>query len=120
MCGIPCTATVLDFSYDGNFATIKQENVEEITDLAGKTRFNFSTGFLQDLLQGYEYTTVVNCLGGDANVTFTIQQTSSENLRNPLYFTIIFVSDNIVPIMLTLIFLTVVVSLLYFIIKDQK
>jgi len=119
MRGIPCKATVLEYSTDGNFATIKQENLEEFTDISGKARFNFNTGVIQDLLQGFEYTTVVNCLGADANIVFEIVQTDDTNLRNPVYFTIVFLSDNIIPIVLALIVCTMVVGGIYFILKKE-
>ena len=120
MRNIPCTASVLDVSTDGNFTTIKQEQVDLYTDASGKVRYQIETGLLHDLLQGYDYSVSLECLGGDGNFSFTIEEMNDQNLRNPVYFTIVFLSDNIIPIVLAIMICAMAFGTIYFIIKKTQ
>ncbi|HUV71415.1 MAG TPA: hypothetical protein VMW25_00255, partial [Clostridia bacterium] len=118
MKGIPCSATVLDV-VDGNYFDIKQENLTVITDSSGTARFEFESGMLSNLLQGYEYTTTINCLGGEQDFSFTVEQSDDSYLRNPLYYSIVFLSDNIVPIIFAFLIAGIAITFIYFLIKRE-
>jgi len=122
MKNIPCRSKVLDIGRDANASaiTIKQEYKEVFTDNSGRASFEYSTGMLDNLLQGYTYTVEVTCLGADANFVFVVGEQESEYLRNPLYFFVVYVADNFVPILAAFIFGLIAIAAVYAILLREK
>ncbi len=122
MKGISCKSKVLDIGRDANASviTIRQEHKEVLTDYAGRARFEYSTGLFDDLLQGYSYTVEINCLGGDANFVFVVEEQSSEYLRNPVYFFLIYIADNVVAILAAFLIGLISIGVIYLIFSRRS
>ena len=60
--------------------------------------FEYLAGFTSAMYLHYDYNATIDCLGGLAEFGFTVVEPDSQSIRNPVYYLIIWLSDNWIPI----------------------
>jgi len=119
MKGVPCSSRILRIE-DENTVTIRQVTKTIETNNYGMVEFEYAAGFTSSMFIHYEYDVVIECMGADANFLLTVIEPDSQAIRNPLYFMLIWVSDNAIPLILGMIFCAIAIGIIYYLIRPDK
>jgi hypothetical protein len=114
---VPCSSNILKI--DENETSIMQEIKISETEQDGRARFEYAAGFMSAMYINLDYNVEINCLGGKASFTFTVVQPDSAAFRNPVYYLFVFVSDNWVPIIFGMLLCSLLVLIVYKLVKGK-